>query len=147
MHQNGGVVMVNYYSLFIVPKAAELGQQQLAFESQLKNQGVSGRNRRAAVEQWRREHPAPAGTIHDVLDHIDHIAKVAGVNHVGLGSDYDGVSLLPAQLEDVSTYPYITQGLLDRGYSDDDIRKILGGNLMRVWKRADVAARNIDEAD
>jgi membrane dipeptidase len=134
--KNDGVVMVNYYSLFVVPAAAELGQQQLAFEAGLKRQGVSGRDRRAAVEGWRRQHPAPAGTIHDVLDHIDHIAKVAGVDHVGLGSDYDGVSMLPAQLEDVATYPYITQGLLDRGYSEDDIRKVLGGNLMRVWRKA-----------
>lgn len=143
MPKNGGVVMVNYYSIFVVPAAAELGKQQIAFEADLKQQGISGIDRRAAVEKWRLQHPAPAGTIHDVLDHIDHIVKVAGVDHVGLGSDYDGVSLLPAQLQDVSTYPYITQGLLDRGYSADDIRKILGGNLMRVWTKAAAVAAQI----
>ncbi|MEX2169296.1 MAG: dipeptidase, partial [Pirellulales bacterium] len=138
--ENGGVVMVNYYSIFVVPAAAERGRQQLKFESELKKQGLSGAERRTEVERWRLQNPAPAGTIHDVLDHIDHIAKVAGVDHVGIGSDYDGVTLLPVQLEDVSTYPYITQGLLDRGYSADDIRKILGGNVMRVWSEAHKAA-------
>jgi membrane dipeptidase len=75
------------------------------------------------------------------LDHIDHIAKVAGVEYVGLGSDYDGVSMLPTQLEDVSSYPYITQGLMDRGYSEEDIQAILGGNLMRVFRGAEKAAQ------
>ncbi|MGB1816507.1 MAG: membrane dipeptidase, partial [Rubripirellula sp.] len=76
-------------------------------------------------------------TVHDLLDHIDQIVKVAGIDHVGLGSDYDGVPALPAQLEDVSTYPVITQGLLDRGYSGDDIRKVLGGNVMRVFEQVE----------
>jgi membrane dipeptidase len=80
------------------------------------------------------------GTIHDVVDHIDHIAKVAGVDHVGLGSDFDGITTVPAQLEDVSAYPRITQVLLDRGYQPDDIRKILGGNMLRVMRDAERAA-------
>jgi membrane dipeptidase len=92
------------------------------------------------MRRWKRKNPYPRGTIHDLLDHIDHIAKVAGVEHVGLGSDYDGVSVLPAQLEDASSYPYITQGLLDRGYSEEEIRGILGGNLIRVFKKADAVA-------
>ncbi len=96
---------------------------------------------RAAIAAWRKENPIEAGTIHDVIDHIDHIAKVAGVNHVGLGSDYDGVGTLPKQLEDVSSYPLITQALLDRGYSHDDIRKILGQNLMRAFRGAEKVSR------
>ena len=83
------------------------------------------------------------GSIHVVLDHIDHIAKVAGVDHVGLGSDYDGIDAVPAQLEDVSTYPKITQGLLDRGYSDEAIRKILGGNVLRVLREAEQVSRGL----
>ena len=78
-----------------------------------------------------------------MLDHIEHIIKVAGVNHVGLGSDYDGIGMLPKQLEDVTSYPLITQGLIDRGYSDDDIRKVLGLNLMRVWKKAEDVAKKM----
>ena len=79
----------------------------------------------------------------DVLDHIEHIIKVAGVNHVGLGSDYDGIGMLPTQLEDVTSYPLITQGLMDRGYSDDDIRKVLGTNLMRVWKKTEAVSKKM----
>jgi membrane dipeptidase len=75
-----------------------------------------------------------------LLDHIDHIAKVAGVERVGLGSDYDGVSMLPTQLEDVSCYPNITQGLMDIGYSEEEIKAILGGNLMRVFGAVEAAA-------
>ena len=69
------------------------------------------------------------------------MVKVAGVAHVGLGSDYDGISATPLQLRDVSTYPVLTQGLLDRGYSESDIRKILGENLIRVFKKVEQAAQ------
>ncbi len=84
----------------------------------------------------------PRGDIHVVLDHIEHIIKVAGIDHVGLGSDYDGVSVLPKQLDDVSSYPYLTQGLLDCGYSPADIRKVLGENLLRVF--VDVEAKGVE---
>ena len=67
-----------------------------------------------------------------LIDHFDHIAKVAGVDHVGLGSDFDGVSALPVGMEDVTRLPRIAQGLLDRGYSESDVKKILGGNMLRV---------------
>lgn len=77
----------------------------------------------------------------DVCDHIEHIARVAGVDHVGLGSDFDGVPLLPEQLDDVAHYPYITQELLDRGWSEKDVRKVLGGNILRVLREAEHAAR------
>ena len=87
---------------------------------------------RAAIRQWRKEHPIPTGSVHHVVDHIEHIIQVAGVDHVGLGSDFDGINTVPKQLEDVSCYPYITQELLNRGYEKEDIVKILGGNLLRV---------------
>jgi membrane dipeptidase len=80
-----------------------------------------------------------------VLDHIHHIAKVAGIDHVGLGSDFDGITSVPKQLEDVSMYPNITQGLLDRGYSDEDIKKILGGNLLRVLRGAEKTAAELKQ--
>jgi membrane dipeptidase len=70
-----------------------------------------------------------------LIDHFDHIAKVAGVDHVGLGSDFDGVGALPAGMEDVTRLPRIAQGLLDRGYSEEDVKKILGGNMLRVLDR------------
>ena len=89
----------------------------------------------------------PAGTIHDLVDHIDHIVDVAGIDHVGLGSDYDGVSVLPAQLEDVSSYPLITQALLDRGYSAADIKKVLGENLLRVMQRTEQVAEKLQQKE
>jgi membrane dipeptidase len=108
--ENGGVVLVNFFSKFIVP-TEEL----------------------QANEEAR-------GSIHDVVDHIEHIAKVAGFDHVGIGSDFDGVPRLPVQLDDVSTYPLITQELLNRGHSAEDIHKILGGNMLRVLRGAEAVA-------
>ena len=76
-----------------------------------------------------------------LLDHLDHLVAVAGIDHVGLGSDFDGVPDLPDQLENVSKFPYITQGLLNRGYNDEDICKILGGNLMTAFAAVEAVAR------
>ncbi|MFM7056942.1 MAG: dipeptidase [Planctomycetota bacterium] len=110
--QNGGVIMVNFFSAFVVPT------------------------------EKLKQNPMARGTIHDVVDHIDHLARHCGVEHVGIGSDFDGVPRLPEQLESVATYPRITQLLLDRGYSADDIRGILGGNVLRVLRGAEkVSAR------
>ena len=77
----------------------------------------------------------------DVADHIDYVVQLVGIDHVGLGSDYDGVGpTLPVGLEDVSTYPTLVAELLRRGYSEADVRKVLGGNLMRVWRAVEAAA-------
>jgi membrane dipeptidase len=111
------------------------------YERDLKTKYDDPKKVEAELTRWKKRHPYPRGTIHDLLDHIDHIAKVAGVERVGLGSDYDGVSKLPKQLEDASSYPYITQGLLDRGYTEEQVRSILGGNLMRVFRAVEKAAR------
>ena len=111
--KNGGVVMVNFFSGFIVPTA------------QLKQDKNS------------------RGNLHDVVDHIEHLAKMAGIDHVGIGSDYDGVTRLPEQLESVATYPLITQELLNRGYDKDAIRKILGGNIVRVLRKAESVAASM----
>jgi len=137
---NGGVIMVNFYSSFIVPESATLDVQANELRRQLADQGASEESIDAAVRKWRREHPAVAGTIHHVLDHIDHLVRLAGIDHVGIGSDFDGVPMVPDQLEDVSTYPLITQGLLDRGYDETAIRKIMGENLMRVMEKAESVA-------
>ena len=143
--ENGGVVMVNFFSGFVVPESARQMKEMFDVRRQLRAKFADDSDFDKEYQRWRDAHPMEPGTIHDVLDHIDHIAKVAGVDHVGLGSDYDGVSTLPNQLEDVSSYPYITQGLLDRGYSAAEIRKILGGNILRVLREAEsVAARNVE---
>ena len=77
-----------------------------------------------------------------MVDHIEHIIKIAGIDHVGLGSDFDGINRWPTQLEDVSSFPYITQELLNRGHASEEIHKILGGNLLRAMREAEVVAKN-----
>ncbi|HZV07905.1 MAG TPA: dipeptidase [Gemmataceae bacterium] len=139
--KNGGVVMVNFYSGFIVPEAARLTRDMFQRARELQKQYPDEREFREAIRQWRKEHPIPTGSVHTVVDHIEHIIKVAGVDHVGLGSDFDGINSVPKQLEDVSCYPYITQELLNRGYGKEDILKILGGNLLRVLRRAEEVAK------
>jgi membrane dipeptidase len=137
-----GVVMVNFFSGYIVPVAVNTVAEGMAVQKKLRQvDKLSDDEVEREMKRWRAKNPYPRGTIHDLLDHIDHIVKVAGARHVGLGSDFDGVSVLPAQLEDVSRYPYITQGLADRGYSEEQIQGILGGNLMRVFRAAEAAAR------
>ena len=116
--ENGGIVMINFFSAFVVPAAVEVYEKKFALRKELAvkyNDDESQMKRE--LNRWSAANPMPRGEIHDVLDHIDHAVKVAGVDHVGLGSDYDGVSVLPTQLDDVTSYPLITQGLLDRGYS------------------------------
>ena len=143
---NGGVVMVNFYSGFVVPSAAERGKKAVPLWRELgKKYGGDTEKIRAAMRRWAIENPIEPGSVHIVLDHIEHIARVAGVDHVGLGSDFDGIETCPEQLEDVSTYPNITQGLLDRGYREEAIRKILGGNLLRVMHRAEEVAQRLQQ--
>jgi len=95
-----------------------------------------------ALKEWLREHPIPTGDVHNVVDHIEHIIQVAGVDHVGLGSDFDGINAVPRQLEDVSCYPNITQELLNRGHGRQEVLKILGANLLRVLRAAAETAKN-----
>jgi membrane dipeptidase len=142
--ENGGVVMVNFYSGFVVPESAQRSVRRMEHKEQLK-ESLDDVNVQAAMSRWDTQHPMQPGTIHDVIDHIDHIVQVAGVEHVGLGSDYDGVSTLPRQLEDVSSFPLITQALLDRGYREEDILKILGGNVLRVMRQVERASERISK--
>ena len=133
--ENGGVVMVNFYSGFVVPGAAagraDMFDVRRRIEAEFPDDETA---QQRAMTAWRRDNPVDPGTVHDVLDHIDRIVKIAGADHVGLGGDFDGVSTLPVGLEDVSGYPRLTQGLLDRGYSRDDVAKIMGGNTLRVLR-------------
>lgn len=155
--EKDGVVMVNFFSGFVVPEAAASSDAQLppsrrrgaargerggAPAGDAKTPAEAEAKQQAERRQRQRRN-IPRGTIHVVLDHIDHIAKTAGVKHVGLGSDYDGISVLPEQLDDVSMYPYITQGLLDRGYTPEQIRGILGENLMRVFAGAEATSKRM----
>lgn len=143
--QNDGVVMVNYFSGFVVPESARQMTEMFNVRRELKQKYPNETEFNREYNRWKSSHKMKPGTIHDVVDHIDHIVKVAGVDHVGIGSDFDGVSTLPAQLEDVSTYPLITQALLDRGYTDQQIKQIMGQNLMRVLRKAEQVAKQLQQ--
>ena len=140
LKEKDGVVMVNFFSGYVVPSAAKISLEVMDLERELKKKYDDKDRVEAELRRWKAKNKYPRGTIHDLLDHIDHIAKVVGPEYIGIGSDYDGVSLLPTQLEDASTYPYITQGLIDRGYTDEQIKGILGGNLLRVMRGVEACA-------
>ncbi|HEY0921423.1 dipeptidase [Rheinheimera pacifica] len=128
--KNGGVVQINFGSSFVTMMANQYGALRKAAAKQA---GVADD---AAFElAFRKQHPYPFATLDTVLDHIDHVVKLVGIDYVGIGSDYDGVGdSLPIGLKDVASYPNLIDGLLQRGYSAADIEKILSGNFLRVWR-------------
>ncbi len=97
-----------------------------------------------AIEEYRKS--VPPATLADVVAHIDHIVKIAGIDAVGIGSDFDGVSCAPVGLEDVSKFPNLTRALLEKGYSAEDIRKIYGGNTLRVMRAVEAESRRLSAA-
>ena len=114
--ENGGVVMVNFYPGFIAPDAAPAALEESAVSaSSRKRIRTTKRRCDAALKEWRKTHPLPQATLSMVADHIDHIRKVAGIDHVGLGGDFDGIDVVAEGLEDVSKYPALTAELLRRG--------------------------------
>lgn len=138
IRDNDGVVMVNFFPGFIHPESARVMQKMFdVYREMQAKYGDDEEKLRAARDAWREQNPYPAGDVSTLVDHIDHIVKVAGIDHVGLGSDYDGVSQLPEGLEDVSCYPHITRELVRRGYSESDIHKILGGNVLQALRGAE----------
>jgi membrane dipeptidase len=144
--QNGGVVMINFFPGFVVPRSAQIMKNMFDKSRELRAQFPNEADYQRERRRWERQNDYPAGSIHDVVDHIDHIAKLIGVEHIGLGSDFDGITKTPAQLEDVSTYPLITQELLNRGYKPSDIHKIMSGNILRVMRGAEKVAAGMQAA-
>lgn len=137
--KNNGVIQVNFYSGFLDSNYAK---NRRAFSQRHQSEVDSVKQLKWAnyeIDEWlAKKYPAEANGLRApfslLMDHIDYIVKLAGVDHVGLGSDFDGIESPPQQLDDVTTYPLITKGLLERGYSKKDIKKILGGNFIRVFK-------------
>jgi membrane dipeptidase len=143
--ENGGVVMAVFLSGFISPEVSEhmAPFQVLEDAYEVEHPEASLSELHELQVGWLKQHPAPPTTIGQVADHIDHLRSVAGIDHVGIGSDFDGGELLPDGLQDVSGFPYLLAELLRRGYSDDDIRKIAGGNILRVMRGAEEAAEQL----
>ncbi len=143
--RNGGVVMVNFFSGFVVPESAKIMVDMFNVGRELRVKYSDDAQFKKALREWYETHPIAAGTVHDIVDHLDHIVRIAGIDHAGLVSDFDGVTKLPAQMEDVSCYPYITQELLNRGYTAEQIHKILGLNILRALRQAEAIAHNWTE--
>ncbi len=144
--KNGGVVMVTFVPSFLSPAANEHSKGQQAERDRLRALFPNDTARvTSEMAVWLQAHPEPRATLADVANHVDHIRKVAGVDHVGIGGDFDGITSVPVGLENVSTYPALTAELLKRGYSDSDVRKILGLNVLRAMKRAEVVAAHLQK--
>jgi membrane dipeptidase len=141
---NGGVVMVTFVPSFIAPTGGANYQEEYATFDKLQAQYASEPEKlRAALAEYRKTHPAPKATLSMVADHIDHIRKVAGIDHIGVGGDFDGTDAVVEGLEDVSKYPALTAELLRRGYADQDIKKILSLNILRVMRTAESVAASL----
>jgi membrane dipeptidase len=147
--ENGGVIMINFGSSFISDASYRYGNARSdAYDVWLERDLLDGSDE--VREQFNKEYamtngPFPYATLAQVLDHFDHVVSVTGsTKHVGIGSDFDGVGdSLPVGIKDVSQYPNLVQGFIGRGYSDDDIKGILGGNLLRVWREVEAAANTL----
>src|SRR5579871_3852225 len=153
--KNGGVVQVNFFSgfddqAFWDASKAQSKDEAAAVQKYLDEMKAQGKPvNYIEVDRIEREWLAklPRPPLSALIDHIDHIAKVAGIDHVGLGSDFDGVSgATPTGIDSAADLPKITQALLDRGYSDEDIKKILGGNLMRVFREVERVSREMQSS-
>ncbi len=130
---NGGVVMVNFYPGYIDPRTAIILEQLQPEIDAIRKQWRDNPARSKAERRKLMESKLPVTPLSVVIDHIEHIIKVAGIDHVGLGSDFDGISIVPADLRDVSMFPNVTYELLKRGHSETDVRQILGENFLRVF--------------
>jgi membrane dipeptidase len=141
--KNGGVVMVTFVPSFTTPDAAEHMTRGMAERDRLRAQFPNDAAAvRSALQEWTKANPEPKVTLAQVADHIDHVRQVAGIDHIGVGSDFDGITTTPVGLEDVSKYPALTAELLRRGYAEADVKKVLGLNVLRAMRDAErVAAR------
>jgi len=147
VRKNGGVVMVSFVPGFTAPDAAPRYVRREAERERLKALPQSTPAAvTAALEAWDKVNPAPRATLAMVADHIDHIRKTAGIDHIGIGGDFDGIDTVVEGLGDVSTYPALFAELLKRGYSDEDVQKVAGRNVLRVMRTAEGVAQRLQKA-
>ncbi|MFL6727869.1 MAG: dipeptidase [Sphingomicrobium sp.] len=141
---NGGVVMVNFYSAYVSDGFRKWNAEEAAEEARAKSL-FNGRpeQREAAIVAWKAANPAPLVTVAQVADHVDHVAKVAGYDHVGIGGDLDGIEAAPEGLGTVSGYPLLFAELIRRGWSDANLGKLAGANVLRVLRQAEQVAASM----
>jgi len=144
--KNGGVVMVTFVPAFVSPEAAAWDFENQRQWEQLKVTVSDTAERRKRSEEWKAAHPQPRATLKQVADHIEHVRDVAGVDHVGIGSDFDGIDTVPEGLEDVSKFPQLFAELIRRGWNDADLKKLAGGNLLRALRAAEATSARLRKA-
>jgi membrane dipeptidase len=146
MKQNGGLVMVTFVPTFVSEKARTYSAHRDAEEARLKSLN-SGQPQRVkeAMNAWDIANPRPRATLSDVADHIDHVVRIAGEDHVGIGGDLDGISSTPIGLESVADYPKLFAELIRRGYTDERLRKLAGLNVLRAMRRAESVAADLQK--
>jgi membrane dipeptidase len=144
--ETGGIVMVTWVPGFISEKVRGWGAERDAVQARLKAQFPGQPDRvKADLDAWRAANVQPKATIADVADHIDHIRKVAGIDHIGIGADLDGISTTPVGLESVATYPALFAELIRRGYTDEELKKIAGLNILRVMRKTEAVAARLQK--
>ena len=142
--QNHGIVMANFYPAFVSQAVASWDADRAGASAKFDALYVGQPDRaKAAMDKWRKEHPQPQATIAQVADHIDHIRKIAGVESVGIGSDFDGIEVTPVGLDGVDKYPALFEELARRGWTDDELAGLAGRNLLRVMREAEQAAAKL----
>jgi membrane dipeptidase len=144
--KNGGVIMVTFVPSFIYLPTYQYGETMDSIAGAVIAATGDSAAAQDAVRTWRSRNPQPLPDIGVVADHIEHLRDVAGVDHVGIGSDFDGITSTPKGLEDVSTYPALVAELLRRGWSDNDVKKVIGLNVLRVMRDAERVAARLQRA-
>jgi membrane dipeptidase len=142
--KNGGVVMVTFVPAFVSKDVAAWEDAESAARKALRPIPDSAERHRK-LDEWKAAHPRPRATLAQVADHIEHVRQVAGVDHVGIGSDFDGIDDVPEGLEDSSKFPELFAELIRRGWSDAELTKLAGGNLLRVFHRAEAVAVRLQQ--
>jgi len=144
VRETGGVVMVTFVPMFVVPEGEAVAKAYRDEAVRVEAEHPDDPHAvHAAMEAWFEQHPMPPAHLTDVADHIDHVRKVAGIDHIGIGSDFDGSSSMPEGLEDVSKYPDLFAELIRRGYGDEDLAKIARGNILRVMRENERIAERL----
>ena len=144
--ENGGVVMVTFVPGYISEETRLHGVKRNEERARLESMpGSTDESVADGIAAWNEANPTPPATLAQLADHIDHVRQVIGIDYIGIGGDYDGISTVIVGLEDVSTYPDLTAELIRRGYSDEDIMKILGHNVLRVMREAEAVAARLQQ--
>jgi membrane dipeptidase len=146
LKQNGGIIMITFVPDYTSPAIREWENSRAAEAARMKAKHVGDpKSEVEALESWIKANPRPRATLAQIADHIDHVRNVAGIDHIGIGGDFGGISSVIEGLEDVSTYPALFTELARRGYSKADLEKISGRNILRVMKNVEVVAAQMKD--